>query len=70
MIDDDKKLSRIPKNLLRKLTGSSSDEDDEKTGNEFSNRDRLAQSEVTSQLKKKKETRNKDDDKPTTLIKQ
>lgn len=65
MIDDDKNLVRIPKNVLRKLMGSSSDEDNKKSGDGVSNRDLL--SEVRSQLKK---TLNKDGDKTTTQIKQ
>ncbi len=69
MIDDDENLVRIPKRLQRKMMGSSSDEDEEKIGNEISNRDRSAQSEVKSQLKKKK-TQNKDDDKTSAKIKQ
>lgn len=65
MIDDDKNLVRIPKNVLRKLMRSSSDEDNKKSGDGVSNRDLL--SEVRSQFKK---TLNKDGDKTTTQIKQ
>jgi hypothetical protein len=65
MIDDDKNLVRIPKNVLRKFMGSPSDEDDKKSGDGVSNRGLL--SEVRSKFKK---TRNKDEDQMTTQIKQ